>query len=55
LPQQDEHGRAQHKLAPDALAVALGRSLEAVTRAIASTRGTIDKFIGDAVMAICPR
>ncbi len=30
---------------------ALGRYLEAMTRAVASTDGTVDKFIGDAVMA----
>ncbi len=40
------------RLTPDALAVALGHYLETMTSAIASTRGTIDKFIGDAVMAI---
>jgi adenylate cyclase len=38
--------------APDDLAEWLGAYLEAMTRAIRSTGGTIDKFIGDAVMAI---
>jgi adenylate cyclase len=37
-------------LAPDALAQALGRYLEAMTSAIRETGGTVDKFIGDAVM-----
>jgi adenylate cyclase len=39
------------RLAPDALAQALGRYLEAMTGGVRSTRGTIDKFIGDSVMA----
>jgi adenylate cyclase len=39
------------KLSPDALAHALGAYLETMTRAIQGTGGTIDKFIGDAVMA----
>jgi adenylate cyclase len=39
------------RLAPDALARALGKYLEAMTRAVRSTDGTVDKFIGDAVMA----
>ena len=39
------------RLAPDALARALGSYLEAMTRAVRSTDGTVDKFIGDAVMA----
>jgi len=39
------------RLAPDALAKALGAYLEAMTRAVTSTGGTVDKFIGDAVMA----
>lgn len=39
------------KLAPDALAARLGDYLDAMTVAIQSTDGTIDKFIGDAVMA----
>jgi adenylate cyclase len=38
------------RLAPDALAQALGRYLQAITAAIRATDGTIDKFIGDAVM-----
>ena len=38
------------KLSPDALAQALGAYLEAMTRAIRSTGGTIDKFIGDGMM-----
>ena len=40
------------KLAPDVLATRLGDYLEAMTTAIESTNGTIDKYIGDAVMAI---
>jgi len=40
------------KLAPDALAQALGHYLEAMTNAIRENGGTIDKYIGDAVMAI---
>jgi adenylate cyclase len=43
--------RFSEKLAPDELARALGLYLEVMTRAIASTGGTVDKFIGDAVMA----
>jgi adenylate cyclase len=39
------------KLTPDALAVALGRYLEAMTAGVRSTQGTVDKFIGDSVMA----
>ena len=39
------------RLAPDALARALGQYLEAMTRGVRSTDGTVDKFIGDAVMA----
>lgn len=39
------------RLAPDALAVALGAYLEAMTAGVRSTDGTVDKFIGDAVMA----
>jgi len=39
------------KLSADTLARALGAYLETMTRAIQSTGGTIDKFIGDAVMA----
>jgi adenylate cyclase len=38
------------RLTPDALAQALGRYLEVVTAAIRATGGTVDKFIGDAVM-----
>jgi adenylate cyclase len=38
-------------MAPDALAQALGRYLEAMTRSVQSTGGTVDKFIGDAIMA----
>ena len=40
------------RISPDALARALGCYLEAMTTPIQETRGTIDKFIGDAVMAI---
>jgi adenylate cyclase len=39
------------RLTPDALAVALGRYLEAMTAGVRSTQGTVDKFIGDSVMA----
>ncbi|HEX4335800.1 MAG TPA: adenylate/guanylate cyclase domain-containing protein [Polyangiaceae bacterium] len=39
------------KLTPDALAAHLGFYLEAMTTAIEATGGTIDKYIGDAVMA----
>ena len=39
------------ELSPDALARALGAYLEAMSRGVRSTEGTIDKFIGDAVMA----
>jgi adenylate cyclase len=39
------------KLSPDALARALGQYLQAMTKAVRSTGGTVDKFIGDAVMA----
>ncbi len=38
-------------LTPDALAVALGHYLGAMTGGVRSTHGTVDKFIGDAVMA----
>jgi adenylate cyclase len=38
-------------LSPDALARALGQYLQAMTKAVRSTGGTVDKFIGDAVMA----
>jgi adenylate cyclase len=37
---------------PDELARALGHYLDAMTEAIRATGGTIDKFIGDSVMAI---
>jgi adenylate cyclase len=40
------------QITPDALAHALGFYLEAMTEAIRATGGTIDKFIGDSVMAI---
>ncbi len=40
------------RLTPDDLAGALGRYLDAMAGAIRSTGGTIDKFIGDAVMAL---
>jgi len=39
------------RLAPDVLARALGLYLEAMTRGVQSTAGTLDKYIGDAVMA----
>ncbi|HEY8090805.1 MAG TPA: adenylate/guanylate cyclase domain-containing protein [Polyangiaceae bacterium] len=41
---------AEH-LPPDALAQALGAYLQAMTDGVQSTQGTVDKFIGDAVMA----
>ena len=40
------------RLPPDELARALGLYLEAMTGAIRSCGGTIDKFIGDSVMAL---
>jgi len=40
------------KLAPGELANKLGLYLETMTDAIRSTQGTIDKYIGDAVMAL---
>ncbi len=40
------------RLSPDALADALGRYLEAMTVAVHGNGGTIDKYIGDAVMAL---
>jgi adenylate cyclase len=40
------------RVSPDELARALGSYLEAMTTAIEKTGGTIDKFIGDAVMAV---
>jgi len=40
------------KLPPDVLARRLGDYLEAMTTAIEKTGGTIDKYIGDAVMAM---
>jgi adenylate cyclase len=39
------------RLSPDALGGALGRYLEAMTLGVRSTGGTVDKFIGDSVMA----
>ncbi|MEO7435124.1 MAG: adenylate/guanylate cyclase domain-containing protein, partial [Candidatus Binatia bacterium] len=39
-------------LDPDALAIALGAYLEAMTGAIHATGGIIDKYIGDGVMAL---
>lgn len=39
-------------LAPTALARALGAYLEAMTNGVEENEGTVDKFIGDAVMAI---
>jgi len=39
-------------LSPDELARALGRYLEAATRAVESTGGTVDKYIGDALMVL---
>jgi adenylate cyclase len=40
------------ELSPNELAVALGAYLEAMTRAIHSTGGIIDKYTGDGVMAL---
>jgi adenylate cyclase len=40
------------RLSPNELAQALGHYLDAMTGAIRATGGTIDKFIGDAVMSI---
>lgn len=40
------------QLAPDVLAAALGRYLEAMTAAVHAHGGTVDKYIGDAVMAL---
>jgi adenylate cyclase len=40
------------RMTPDALAQALGLYFEAMTNAIRSCGGTVDKFIGDAVMAL---
>jgi adenylate cyclase len=39
------------RLSPDALAQALGHYLKAMSRAVGDNHGTVDKFIGDAVMA----
>jgi adenylate cyclase len=39
------------RLAPDVLARALGRYFETLTSAIASSDGTVDKYIGDSIMA----
>lgn len=39
-------------LTPDQLARALGRYLDAATRAVESTGGTVDKYIGDALMVL---
>jgi adenylate cyclase len=39
------------RLSPDTLARVLGHYLEAMTDAIVENHGTVDKFIGDAVMA----
>jgi adenylate cyclase len=38
-------------MSPDALVSAMSRYLEAMTRIIAAHGGTVDKFIGDAIMA----
>lgn len=40
------------QLEPDELARTLGRYLEVMTAAVHSTHGVIDKYIGDAVMAV---
>jgi adenylate cyclase len=44
--------RFAEEMSPDELARALGRYLELMTEAIHSQGGTIDKFIGDAIMAV---
>src|SRR6185295_18270855 len=40
------------RLTPNELALVLGRYLEAMTAAIHGHQGTIDKYIGDAIMAV---
>jgi len=40
------------RVAPDALARALGRYFEAMTAAVQASGGIVDKYIGDAVMAL---
>ncbi|MBK5255223.1 MAG: hypothetical protein JJE39_04250 [Vicinamibacteria bacterium] len=40
------------QLSPDAVAEALGRYLEAMTEAVHANAGAIDKYVGDAVMAL---
>jgi adenylate cyclase len=40
------------RLSPNELARVLGQYLEVMTAAIHSTQGTIDKYIGDAIMAV---
>lgn len=40
------------QLAPDTLARALGRYFEVMTAAVHASGGTVDKYIGDAVMAL---
>jgi len=40
------------RLSPDELAALLGRYLEAMTRAVHESGGTVDKYIGDGVMAL---
>lgn len=40
------------RLPPDVLAAALGRYLEAMTGAVHAHGGTVDKYIGDSVMAL---
>ncbi|HUG53986.1 MAG TPA: adenylate/guanylate cyclase domain-containing protein, partial [Vicinamibacteria bacterium] len=40
------------RLAPNELARVLGRYLEVMTAAVHGTHGTIDKYIGDAIMAV---
>jgi adenylate cyclase len=44
--------RWSESLDPNELALLLGRYLETMTRAIHSAEGVIDKYIGDAVMAV---
>jgi len=39
-------------LTPDGLAVLLGRYLQAMTKAVHEADGVIDKYVGDAVMAV---
>lgn len=48
----EEFTRIAERVAPDALARALGRYFEAMTTAVHASGGIVDKYIGDAVMAL---